>query len=169
MRVVPFFIQFILAQLHSGQPPRRRLSAKVRALKMRRLEALEEQAASYGPNAPPEITTEIEDLRSELELVDTLDRNAFDRPMQELLGQYDPRDQIIAFFRTQSTKIRQLEQGLYDLGDRFDQWTEKREKQEQAKAQEQQRERTIGGMLTGAVLVMLGLLLILVLFMLFTR
>lgn len=180
MRVVPLFMQFILAQLPGGLPPRRQMTAKVRRIKMRRLEELEAQAATYGISAPPEITNEIDDLRDELEIVDNLERGKLDPPMQELLSRYDTGDQLIAFFRAQASKIRQLEQSVYDLADSFEQWKEKRQQQseEEAKQREkdakelalqQQRERTIGGMLTGAVLVMLGLLLILVLFMLFTR
>lgn len=153
-------------QLPGGQPPTRQLSAKVRRIKLRRLGELEAQAASYGPATPPEITTEIEDLRAELEIVDNLERGGLDPPMQELLGRYDTSNQITAFFRAQAGRVRQLESSIADLADRFDRWTESRIAQDEQRTQREQRERGIGGMIMGTMIGMLAIVLILLIILL---
>lgn len=160
------FLLSVLSFQSSGQAPRRQLSAKVRRIKQRRLEELEAQAAAYGPKTPPEISTEIDDLRIELEIVDSLERSKLDPPMQELLGRYDTGDQIIAFSRGLASKIRQLEQGLYELVDSFEQWKAKREEQDSQRAQREQRERSIGSLIMGIMIAMLAIVLVLLIILL---
>lgn len=187
MHIALSFLRFLLSVLSlqsSSQQPRRQLSAKVRRIKQRRLEELEAQAAQYGPATPPEITTEIDDLRIELETVNNLERGKLDESMQELLGRYDTSDQILAFSRGLAGKIRNLEDSLGDFVERFEQYTEKRiaqdeqkalrereaekerRKQDEQKAQQEQRERSIGSMIMGFVLALLLVVLVLLIVLL---
>jgi cell division protein FtsB len=168
MQLIIALFRFLLSTLvlSPGQAPVRQLSAKIRRIKQRRLEELEAQAAAYGPATPPEITNEIEDLRNELAIVDNLERAKLDPPMQELLGRYDTSDQIIAFFRTQASRVRHLEESIGELAERFDQWTQKREAQDEQRSTREQRERSIGGLLTGIILTVLVVVLILLIVLL---
>jgi hypothetical protein len=153
-------------QLPSGQQPRRQLSAKIRRIKIRRLEELEAQAAGYGLATPPEIANEIEDLQAELEIVDNLERGKLDPSMQELMSRYDTGDQIMAFFRTQAGRVRSLEVSFSEFVDSFDQWKAKREGQEETRTLREQRERGVGAMLTGIILTLLLIVLVLLIILL---
>lgn len=165
MRVALPIIRLLLAalrtQLSGGRQPVRQLSAKVRRIKERRLEELEAQAAAYGPATPPEITNEIKDLRNELELVDSLERSTLDPPLQELLGRYDTTDQILAFFRAQAGRVRQLEDAIGELGDEFHRWIGMRQQQAAQDAIDRARFSWILGVIMAiTVLNAIGLLLL---------
>lgn len=171
MQLIIALFRFLFSVLSSQLPgeqrgQRRQLSAKVRRIKQRRLEELEAQAAQYGPATPPEITNEIEDLHAELEIVENLERAKLDPSMQELLERYDTSDQIIAFFRAQASRVRSLETSFIEFVDRFEQWKEKRIAQDEQRATREQRERSIGGLLTGIVLALLLIVLVLLIILL---
>lgn len=156
--VIRLLLSLGLSLLQLMLPPQKsvgRMTAEVRRRKQQRLDALNEQAATYGVDVPPHVTTEIEDLERELETVGILERGQLDQPLRDLLGRFDERDLIGMFNADVMRRIRTLENGLSDLAETFREDSQKR-----------QADRNRGALITGFMAAMMFVVLVLVILLL---
>lgn len=91
------------------QQQSRILTEEVRVAKQRRLDQLEIQAATYGLDVPPHISTEIADLQSELELVFVMSRPALDPRLRRVLAETDNVELLGKFIGAHARRLTDIE------------------------------------------------------------
>lgn len=120
---------FLATMTH--KPARRRiLTPEVRLAKERRLNELEEQAAILGTvNTPPHITTEIEDLQAELELVDIIQRQV-DPNVTAIVKSTDYGELLSKFIGDHARRLTSIELWQSNRDDKIEADDEKREERQ---------------------------------------
>lgn len=87
--------------------------AKIRQVKIRRLEQIEIQVATHGePNAPAELLTERDDLRREVGIVGAVADGAIDDSTRKLLRRYDQADLNLNVLTNLVQRVTRVEEWL---------------------------------------------------------
>jgi hypothetical protein len=92
--------------------PDPRHAERVRAIKRRRLELLEEQIARQGYEADPAQITEAEDLRGQLGLLDAAAGPTVDPDVRALLRRYDQQELTLNVVSSLVQRVTAMEQTL---------------------------------------------------------
>ena len=93
------------------------LQREIRTMKLRHLRALETQQATMGTLTPPYVTIQLETLRRELQMTETILASPIEGKFAEGLGA-DGR--FIVLFSKIEDLGRELRTGLYYMGERID-------------------------------------------------